>query len=155
MGMGADRYRFRSQWRLPADPDRVYAALADVPGYPDWWPQVRATRRLDDASGELRCRGMLPYDLVFVARRDVEDPVGRVLRASLTGDLAGTSQWTIRPGDDGQDGTTAVFDEDVVVRKSLVRAAGVVARPALRFNHGLMMRAGEQGLRRHLAGSGG
>jgi hypothetical protein len=46
----------------------------------------------------------------------------------------------------------AVFDEDVVVRKSLVRAAGLMARPALRFNHGLMMRSGEQGLRRHLAG---
>jgi hypothetical protein len=26
----------------------------------------------------------------------------------------------------------------------------VVARPALTFNHGLMMRAGEAGLRRHL-----
>ena len=44
----------------------------------------------------------------------------------------------------------AVFDEEVDVRKRLVRAAGRLARPALRFNHDLMMRAGEKGLRRKL-----
>jgi hypothetical protein len=148
MGMETDRYRFRSQWRLDADPDRVYATLADVARYPGWWPQVRGARQLDKTSGELRCRSLLPYDLVFVARRDIEDPVERVLRATLIGDLTGTSQWTIT-SDDG--GTAAVFDEDVVVRKALVRATGIVARPALRFNHGLMMRSGEHGLRRHLA----
>jgi hypothetical protein len=148
MSMDPDRYRFRSTWRLDADPDRVYAALVDVPTYPDWWPQVRTTRQLDDGSGELRCRSMLPYDLVFVARREIEDPIARVLRATLIGDLAGTSQWTISSEDDG---TIAVFDEDVVVRKTLVRAAGRLARPALRFNHDRMMRSGEQGLRRHLS----
>jgi len=43
-----------------------------------------------------------------------------------------------------------VFDEDVVVRKPLVRRAGLLARPALRLNHAVMMRDGERGLRRHL-----
>jgi hypothetical protein len=148
MGMDADRYVFRSLWRLDAHPDRVYSALADVPAYPDWWPQVRSARQLDELSGELRCRSMLPYDLVFVARRDIEDPVARVLRAALVGDLAGTSQWTISPADDG---SLAVFDEDVTVRKPLIRAAGLLARPALRYNHDRMMRAGEHGLQRHLA----
>jgi len=33
-----------------------------------------------------------------------------------------------------------------VVRKALVRAAGVIARPALRFNHDRMMHDGERGL---------
>jgi hypothetical protein len=32
----------------------------------------------------------------------------------------------------------------------MLRAAAVVARPALTFNHGLMMRSGEAGLRRLL-----
>jgi hypothetical protein len=44
-----------------------------------------------------------------------------------------------------------VFDEDVVVRKALIRLAGPVARPALRFNHNRMMRGGERGLRHHLS----
>lgn len=140
------RYVFHTEWHLPASPDDIYAALHDVASYPDWWPQVRSVRQLDDVTGELRCRSLLPYDLVFVVTREVEDPVGRVLQARQTGDLEGTSRWVI--GDDG----TATFDEDVTVRKALVRAAGVIARPALRFNHDLMMRDGERGLRRYLSG---
>jgi len=141
------RYAFHTEWHLAASPDDVYAALHDVPSYPQWWPQVRSVRALDEVTGELRCRSMLPYDLVFVVSREIEDPTDRVLAARQTGDLEGTSRWTIT--EDG-DGTTAVFDEDVVVRKALVRAAGVIARPALRFNHDRMMHDGERGLRRYL-----
>ncbi|MGH8860180.1 MAG: SRPBCC family protein [Jatrophihabitantaceae bacterium] len=140
-------YVFRSVWRVAADPDAVFAALADVGAYPKWWPQVVGARQIDDTCGELRCRSLLPYVLTFVAHREIEDPVARILQARLDGDLAGTSQWTVSA--DGA-GTIAVFDEHVDVRKSLVRAAGRLARPALRFNHDLMMRAGERGLRHWL-----
>ena len=147
MGVEPHHYRFHSRWRLDCEPRLAYDMLADVASYPSWWPQMRAVRQLDDLSGELRCRSLLPYDLTFVIRRDVEDPVEMVLRARMTGDLAGTSQWSI----DAVDGeTVAVFDEDVVVRKALVRRAGLLVRPALRFNHDLMMRSGEHGLQRHL-----
>jgi uncharacterized protein YndB with AHSA1/START domain len=141
-------YTFRTQWRIDADPDSVYAALRDVESYPRWWPQVVSARELDAGSGELRCRSMLPYDLVFVARREAEDPDRRVLRARLIGDLAGTTQWTIRA--DGA-WAVAVFDEDVDAHKRLLRATGRLLRPALRLNHDVMMRAGERGLRNHLA----
>ena len=141
------RYVFRSEWRIPAPVDDVYAVLADVESYPAWWHQVRRAHWIDDRSGELTCRSLLPYDLTFVIEREVEDPVGRVLRGRLTGDLNGESQWTIT-SDDGV--SVAVFDEDVAVGRGRVRAAGVLARPALKFNHGLMMRSGEQGLRKHL-----
>jgi hypothetical protein len=142
------RYRFRTEWHIAADADRVYAALADVPRYPSWWPEVRATRELADGAGEIRCRSMLPYDLVFTASREIEDPVTRVLRAHIVGDLIGTSEWTIAANGAG---TLAVFDEDVRVGKTAVRAAGRLARPVLRFNHDRMMRSGERGLRRYLA----
>ena len=140
------RYVFHTVWQLPAAPDDIYAVLRDVATYPDWWPQVRSVRQLDEVTGELCCRSLLPYDLVFVVTREVEDPVGRILQARQTGDLDGTSRWTI-----GADGT-ATFDEDVTVHKTLVRAAGVIARPALRFNHDRMMRDGERGLREYLSG---
>jgi uncharacterized protein YndB with AHSA1/START domain len=146
--MPAHHYLFRSTWRIDADPDRVYATLADVATYPSWWPQVHAATQVDDVSGELRCRSLLPYDLTFVVRREVEDAERRILRATLDGDLAGTSQWEITP--DGA-GALAVFDEDVVVRKALIRVVGPMARPALRYNHDRMMRAGERGLRQHLS----
>lgn len=135
---------FHTTWRFDTDADVVYAALADVATYPSWWPQVRAARQLSDGLGELRCRSLLPYDLTFVMRRDVEDPARRVLRAQLDGDLVGTSQWTVTPT---HSGCTAVFDEDVQVGKGILHVAGRVARPALRFNHDLMMRAGHKGLR--------
>lgn len=146
--MPADHYVLRSTWRIDADPDRAYAALADVATYPSWWPQMRAATQLDDVSGELRCRSLLPYGLVFVVRREVEDADRRILRATLDGDLAGTSQWEITS--DGA-GARAVFDEDVVVHKALIRLVGPMARPALRYNHDRMMRAGERGLRQHLS----
>jgi ribosome-associated toxin RatA of RatAB toxin-antitoxin module len=142
-------YVFHTTWRFDHDADAVYAALADVAAYPSWWPQVRAARALDDGIGELRCRSLLPYDLTFVMQREVEDAEQRVLAARLEGDLHGTSRWTVTPADTG---CTAVFDEDVEVGKRALRAAGRLARPALRFNHDLMMRSGEKGLRRMLAG---
>ena len=143
------RYVFRTEWRVSASPDAVYAALADVPAYPGWWPEVRATRELGEGVGEIRCRSLLPYDLVLIASRVVEDPFGRILRAHLDGDLIGTSEWTISAEGSG---ALAVFDEDVRVGKVAVRAAGRLARPVLRFNHDRMMRSGERGLRRHLEG---
>ncbi len=144
---------FRSEWWLPGvAPDRVYAALADVETYPQWWSQVRGGRRIDADSGQVRCRSLLPYELCFVVRRHIEDPAARVLAAQLDGDLVGTSRWTIVPRITAHGrGSAAVFDEDVRVAKALVRLAGRVARPVLRLNHELMMRAGEAGLRRHLA----
>ncbi|HVU92332.1 MAG TPA: SRPBCC family protein [Jatrophihabitans sp.] len=149
-GPGGSTYTFRSRWHLAAAPARVYAVLADVEGYPSWWPQVRRARRLDAESGELTCRSLLPYDLTFVMRREVEDADALVLRARLTGDLTGTSQWTVRA--DAR-GTVAVFDEQVTVGDGRLRAAGRLLRPALRFNHDLMMRCGERGLRSHLRSS--
>jgi Polyketide cyclase / dehydrase and lipid transport len=142
-----NRYRFRSSWHLDASADRVYDVLVEVVTYPQWWPQVRAVRQLDDSSGELICRSMLPYDLTFVLHRDIEDRGARILRANMTGDLSGTSQWTIEAAGSG---SVAVFDEDVEVRRTLLRTAGLLARPALSFNHGLMMRSGEKGLRAYL-----
>lgn len=141
-------YRFRTVWRLPHAPERVWDVLADVERYPDWWPQVRSGRRIDATSGEVTCRSLLPYDLTFRLRRDVEDRSALILRARMDGDLVGTSQWTVRA--DGP-GCEAVFEEEVSVGRSAVRLAGRLVRPALVFNHGLMMRAGERGLRRYLA----
>lgn len=142
-----ERFRFRSVWRLPAPPERVYSVLAAVENYPRWWPQVRRAHRIDAYSGELVCRSLLPYELVFVMHKECEDPDGLVLRATLSGDLTGTTQWTVT-ADGG--GARAVFDEDVAVGSGLMRTAGRLLRPALKLNHDLMMRAGEKGLRAHL-----
>lgn len=147
--MGDSFYAFRSTWQLTASPDDVYRALERLPDYPLWWPQVKAVHPRGDDTFELRCRASLPYDLVFTTRQAVRDPSARVLEATLAGDLDGFSRWTIGalPA-----GTEAVFEEEVVATKPLLRKLEPVARPAFKANHSRMMRDGERGLRTYLAG---
>ncbi|MFI5533193.1 SRPBCC family protein [Kitasatospora sp. NPDC051853] len=145
--MDANHYRLTSAWALPAAPARVYAALRDVEHYPDWWPQIRTVRRLDDHTGELLIRSVLPYSLLLTAREQLQDEAAGLLAAELTGDLVGWSRWTVRP--DGP-GTRAVFEEEVRPAKPLMRRLAPVARPLFLANHAAMMRAGHRGLLRHL-----
>lgn len=142
-------YKFRSEWRLSAAPDDVYRALAELGDYPRWWPAVKEARLLKEHSYELVCRSLLPYELVFVTIGERQDPMAKVLEARLVGDLEGFSRWTLR--DDGTGQTVAIFDEEVVTNKRLLRWLAPVARPAFRFNHTTMMRRGRAGLETYLA----
>ncbi|MFE0458979.1 SRPBCC family protein [Kitasatospora sp. NPDC058965] len=72
--MDANHYRLTSTWRLPAPPERVYRTLRDVPGYPHWWPQVRQVVPLDERTGQLRIRSLLPYQLLVTAHERRQDP---------------------------------------------------------------------------------
>ena len=147
--MGDSSYTFQSTWHLSAPPDDVYHALERLPDYPLWWPEVRSVRRLGDDTYEVVCRSTLPYELRFTTKQAVRDPVGRVLEASMTGDLEGFSRWTISVHPTG---TAATFDEEVVANKRLLRKLEPIARPAFKANHRSMMKHGEQGLRTFLAG---
>ena len=147
--MGGSVYKFRSTWHLSASPDDVYAVLERVPDYPLWWPQVRSVTPVGDLTFELVCRSSLPYELRFTIAQAVRDPETRVLEATMAGDLAGFSRWTITVG---ANGTSATFDEEVLATKVLLRRLELVARPAFKANHSRMMRDGERGLRTYLAG---
>ncbi|WAZ20471.1 SRPBCC family protein [Streptomyces cinnabarinus] len=145
--MDWSHYRFRSRWTLPAPPAAVYAALERAEDYPHWWPQVREVNRLDDTSGVIRIRSVLPYDLTFTAREVRRDPAAGVLEIAMAGDLEGWARWTITPAGTG---SLARYDQVVEVRKPLMRRLAVPGRPLFRANHWLMMRAGRRGLAAHL-----
>ena len=145
--MPAPVYRFATTWRLPADPGRVYAALADIEGYDRWWPQVRHITRLDDESGDVAIRSLLPWTLHLHLRREVEDPGALRLRAGIAGHLHGWSSWELRPGPGG---THAAYRQVVELRAQGLRQVSFLLRPVLRLNHAAMMRGGERGLRAHL-----
>ncbi|MER6419186.1 SRPBCC family protein [Streptomyces sp. NPDC001137] len=136
-------YRFRSLWALPAPPATVYEVLERAEEYPRWWPQVREVTRLDDTSGVIRIRSLLPYNLHFTARETRRDPAAGVLEIAMSGDLEGWARWTITAGGAG---TLARFEQAVVVHKPLLRRFAVPGRPVFRANHRLMMRAGRRGL---------
>ncbi len=146
------RYRFRSVWLLPAPAGAVYAALERVEEYPLWWPQVRGITRTDDRSGVLRFRSFLPYDLLVTAREARRDPAAGVLEIAMTGDLEGWARWTVGPDPAG---TRALFEQEVVVRRPLMRRLALVGRPFFRANHALMMRGGRRGLTASLAAGSG
>ncbi len=140
-------FRFHHEWQLPAPAERTYAALADVEGYAAWWPQVRSLERIDDASGRVSIRSVLPYTLHLVLTRETEDEAAGLLRVRVDGDLQGWCQWQVR--DDGEE-TEAVFDQEAVVTPALLARTASLTPPLLRANHAWMMRAGQVGLARHL-----
>ncbi|MEX1008847.1 MAG: SRPBCC family protein [Acidimicrobiia bacterium] len=147
--MADHSYSFRSVWTLGAPAADVYQVLERLADYPAWWPEIKEVRPLSHDEYELRCRSVLPYDLVFTTHQTRHDPHARVLEANLTGDLDGFSRWTIQ---EFPEGSRATFEEEVVANKALLRRLDPLARPAFRGNHKLMMRHGEQGLRTFLAG---
>jgi hypothetical protein len=141
-------YRFRSVWNFDASPASVFDALADIGAYPQWWPEVKDAVKVHDECAELRCRSVLPFDLVFQASHSKRDQQAGLLRARLTGDLEGYASWELF-GQNG--GTEVLFDQQVEARKPLLRRAALLAKPLLRANHEMMMRSGERGLREYLA----
>jgi uncharacterized protein YndB with AHSA1/START domain len=150
--MDWSHYRFRSVWRLDAPPAAVYRVLERPDAYPQWWPQVREVRRTGEGTGVLRFRSALPYDLVVTARATRQDPGRRVLEVSLSGDLDGWVRWTAAPEGPG---TRLLFEQEVDVRKPLMRRLALPGRPFFLANHAAMMRAGRRGLRTRLAPPGG
>ncbi|GHK03086.1 SRPBCC family protein [Streptomyces sp. NPDC003753] len=145
--MDRSHYRFRSLWALPAPPTAVYAVLERPEQYPRWWRQVRAVTRLDDTTGVVRVRSLLPYDLTFTMREVRRDPAAGILEVALSGDVDGWARWTVAAAGSG---TLARYDQAVHVNKPLLRRFAVPGRPVFRANHWLMMRSGRRGLVAHL-----
>ena len=148
--MDFNHYKFVTTWQLDAPVGDVFTALADLATYPQWWQEVREVRRIDDVSAELVIRSFLPYNLTFSSRQTRRDATAGVLEVSMRGDLDGFSRWTLTAAGVGR--TEAVFEEDVVARKALLRRLALIARPAFRANHTVMMRHGQHGLAIFLAG---
>ncbi|MFD8724250.1 SRPBCC family protein [Streptomyces sp. NPDC059629] len=140
-------YRFLSRWPLPFGTTAVFRALERVEDYPDWWPQVRSVTRLNDTTGVITIRSVLPYDMTFTARETRRDPEAGVLEIEMSGDIKGWARWTVTA--DGA-GTLARYEQVVDVEKPLLRRLAVPGWPFFRLNHRLMMRSGRRGLLGHL-----
>lgn len=125
----------------------MYDVIADVAGYPSWWPQVRAIAKVDERTARIVIRSLLPYSLECELESVVQDRAAGILEARLRGDIEGWSRWTLT-----QDGsqTTMNFEQFVDTPHWPLRAARWV-RWLPELNHRWMMKHGEIALRRHLA----
>ncbi len=147
-------YRFVTEWDFDAPVERVFEAISDSLRWPEWWRGIKAVRELSDQEpqgiGNRRrytFRSFLPYDLVFdmeVTR--FEAPTALSGRAS--GELEGEGRWSFTPT---AAGTHVRYEWDVRTTRWWMNLLAPVARPAFSWNHGIVMRWGEEGLRRRLS----
>ena len=142
-----NHYRFRSTWLVAGRPDRVFDVLGDLATYPQWWPEVRSIRQIDDVTAGAVIRAFLPYSLHLVMRQVVKDRQTGELKVSLGGDLEGYSRFLIEPRDAG---CVLHYRQEVVARKRLLRMLAPIARPLFSVNHLIMMKRGNRGLTRYL-----
>lgn len=125
----------------------MYDVVADVFAYPSWWSQVRAVSPIDERTGRLMIRSVLPYTLECEAESVVEDRAGGRLEVRLSGDVVGSARWRLRQEDTH---TVLHYEQDVDTPNWPLRAARLI--PWIpRMNHAWMMRRGEKALQRRLA----
>jgi uncharacterized protein YndB with AHSA1/START domain len=143
-----------SHWRLQAPVEQVWAALADPSRWPAWWPYVQRVQTLReggvDGLGSVRridWSTRLPYRLVIEVEA-VESVRHQRLRGRSRGQLDGEGLWLLR-AEDGFTDVTYVWRVRLV--KRWMRWLAPLLAPVFQWNHAGVMRAGEAGLRRHLA----
>ncbi len=108
---------------LPFAPDQIWPVLADVNGYPQWYPpslQLQVRTVTADGIGsvvELRPRG----GRAFRCRVESLEPPRR-MRMRYPGDfIAGTGEWRLEPV---AGGTRVVYELDVVAHGRLAAWLG-------------------------------
>jgi hypothetical protein len=146
-------YRFLTTWLLEAERPRVWDAIYDSEGWPEWWKGVEEATKLEEGDesgvgqyGRYVWKAKLPYRVEFFIRTTrVERP--SLLEGDATGELAGVGRWRLFE----QGGLTAVLYEwNVRTTRTWMNLLAPVARPIFKGNHDYVMRNGGRGLARLL-----
>ena len=137
---------FHTTWHVAATKTRVYEVLSNFEAYSIWWPQVRSVSAIEHGYKTV-CKSWLPYELRFDTLQVQMNADEGIIEGRLRGDLEGFARWHIRSLATGSrlDYLQEVDLMDPVLKKFLP-----IARPAFRWNHFVMMRSGERGLRKYL-----
>jgi uncharacterized protein YndB with AHSA1/START domain len=122
-------------------PEVLWAALADVPSYPRWWPWLHAFdgRRLAPGQ-EWACavKPPLPYVLHFRIRIETMEP-GRSVDATVSGDIRGRAALTVAPAGAGSE---VRLRSELAPANRWLEAVATVARPAVRYGHDWVLDTG-------------
>lgn len=152
--MSSRFFELVSHWHLAAPVEQVWSALHAAQEWPRWWRYVRSVEPLHagDARGLGAVRrfewgSRLPYGLTFeVEVVELQRP--HRLRGRARGELEGEGLWELWPEGDG---THVRYTWRVELTRPWMRALAPLMAPVFRWNHAGVMRAGGQGLARHLA----
>jgi uncharacterized protein YndB with AHSA1/START domain len=147
-------YSFVTTWRFSAPVEAVWEAIFDSERWPLWWNGLEQVIELvpGDAN-RVGCvrrftwKGRLPFRLVVDMRViRVEPPT--TLESIASGALEGRGLWSLARS---AQGTTVRYDWQVRTTKRWMNLVAPLARPLFTWNHDVVMRRGEAGLRRTLA----
>ena len=147
-----------SHWRLDAPVSRVWRAITDTEHWPRWWPGVVDVRRLKDGDEvgvgrvqQITFRTGLGYRL-HLDLEVTEVKRQERLRARAAGTLAGEGIWLMKQAAPDAGGHTDVtFVWRVTLPPGILRRLAPVLGAVFRWNHRRVMRAGRDGLIRHLS----
>lgn len=149
--MPLNAYYFADRWYVDAPIEEVWPVIRDLGAYPRWWSEFIETQKRNDIDGvggiiRVHAKAALPYHMYFEVEAVREEPP-RVAESRVRGDLNGEMRWTL--SSEGS-GTRLVFEETVMTGKALLNVLAPLFKPLFAWNHRVMMRSGENGLRRFL-----
>ena len=154
--MANSEYSFVTRWSFQAPADAVWNAIYHAERWPQWWKGVEQVLELEPATGEngvgvlrqFTWKSRLPYRLTFQMRVTRVEPLV-LMESSAAGELEGTGRWSF-----SADGavTAVCYDWNVRTTKRWMNLLAPLARPLFKWNHDVVMKQGEEGLRRLLMG---
>ncbi|MFI8219224.1 SRPBCC family protein [Streptomyces sp. NPDC085932] len=87
---------------LAASPEAVHGALTDVPGWADWFPQVKAARAVDAGAGrDITLGGGVRFRETVLAAEAPEVYAYRVDVTNAPGARAIVEEWRLTPAGSG------------------------------------------------------
>jgi hypothetical protein len=148
-------YEFVTVWRFEAPVEKVWEEIKHSENWNRWWKGVLRVEELRtgdvDGLGSIRrstWKSALPYTLEFDSEI-VRIEHLKLIEARVFGELDGTGLWQFFA--DGNGTTRVQCDWRVKTTKPWMNLIAPLARPFFRWNHNVIMRWGEEGLKKRLA----
>ena len=148
-------YSFLTTWRFDAPMARVWDELTHPERWSEWWPGVHAVSQVAPGGAHgvgarfaNRWRSVLPHTVEFTTTVvAVDEP--HLIEVVSSGELEGVGRWRLYEGA----GVAVTFEWIVRTTPAWINALSLVAKPLFAWNHEVIMRRGERGLRARLAAS--
>jgi len=148
-------YEFVTIWNFDAPIGLVWNEIKQSETWSEWWKGVLRVQELkpgdDDGLGSIRrstWKSALPYTLEFDSEI-VRIEHQKLIEARAFGELDGSGLWQFF--DEGNGTTRVQYDWRVKTTKPWMNLIVPLARPFFKWNHDVIMRWGEEGLKRRLA----
>lgn len=147
------KFNWDTTWRLEAPLQKVWDAVHDTASWPKWWRFVAEARQITpgDESGKGSVwryvwRTRLWYKIHFDMTTVTVEPLVELI-GEATGKVAGRGGWSFSA--DG-DVTTVRYSWDIQTNVWWMNLFSPLLRPFFNWNHDQVMRAGGEGLAKHL-----